>query len=96
MKPEKDDIKNRIINHLRWRGPTDSVALLWHGYLAALLEWGLLEAYEYDELKKLLPPARYKEMVEVFLDEPIRPDMEKELDEYHRDFKYKLPKDARK
>ena len=30
-------------------------ALAWHGYIAALLEWGLIEVYQYKNLHNLLP-----------------------------------------
>ena len=29
--------------------------LVWHGYAAALQEWGLIDAMEYHELRVLLP-----------------------------------------
>jgi len=82
--PTEEELRNRILNQLRWRGPTDTVALLWHGYLTALLEWGLLEIHVFDRLLPLLPIVGSKELCELSLDEPLSPEREAEIDEYLR------------
>ena len=66
--PTEDELRNRILNQLGWRGPTDAVALLWHGYLAGLSEWGLIEIHVYERLLKLLPEIGVKELDELFAD----------------------------
>lgn len=80
--PSEEELRNRITRQIEWRGLTDSVALIWHGYLAALLEWGVIEAHAFKNLSALLPDVGYKELHELFLDEPISRERERELDEF--------------
>ena len=80
--PTKEELHDRITRHLEWRGSTDTIALIWRGYLAALLEWGLIEVHAFNKLSALLPDVGYKELHELFLDEPINPERERELDEF--------------
>jgi hypothetical protein len=77
--PTEEELRNRIIRQLGWRN-TDSVALLWRGYLNGLLEWGLLELDVHDRLVALLPNLGRKEIYEMAMDEPISPEMEREID----------------
>lgn len=81
--PTEDELRNRISRHLGWR-ETETVALIWHGYLNALLEWGLIEIGVFDRLLKLLPKVGSKELYEQSLDEAISPEQEAEIDEYLR------------
>jgi hypothetical protein len=80
--PTEDELSNRITRQLEWRGTSDTVALIWHGYLAGLLEWGLIEVYVYDRLTALLPQIGNKELSELFADEPLSVDQEREIDEF--------------
>jgi hypothetical protein len=80
--PTEEELRNRITRQLSWRDPTDTVALLWRGYLTSLLEWGLIEVHVYDDLRALLPKVGIKELNEICLDEPISPEREAEIDEY--------------
>lgn len=80
--PTEEELRNRITRQLEWRGPSDAVALIWRGYLAALSEWGVIEVQVFDRLSALLPDVGYKELHELFLDEPISPERERELDEF--------------
>lgn len=79
MVPTEEELANRIVRQLSWRN-TETVALIWHGYLSGLLEWSLIEVSSYDRLRKLLPDVGNKELVELFLDEPISPEQEAEID----------------
>ena len=79
--PTEEELRDRITRHLRWRG-TDTVALLWRGYLSGLLEWGMIEVHVYDNLHKLLPKIGVKELDEIFSGEPLSPEREAEIDEY--------------
>lgn len=81
--PTEEELRNRIVRQLGWR-ETDAVALIWHGYLNGLLEWGLIEINVYDRLLKLLPKVGNKELYEQSSDEPISPEQEAEIDEYLR------------
>jgi hypothetical protein len=37
--PTEEDLRNRITRQLDWHDSSDTVALLWRGYLAGLIEW---------------------------------------------------------
>jgi hypothetical protein len=80
--PTEEELRNRILHQLDWRGPTDTVALIWHGYLAALLEWGRIEVNVHARLLSLLPRVGVKELDELFSGEPLSPEREAEIDEY--------------
>ena len=82
--PTKEELHRRINNQLVWRGPTDTVALIWHGYLAALLEWGAIDVNLFNELSDLLPEVGNKELYELFLDEPNPAEKDQEIEEYLR------------
>ena len=77
--PSEEELRSRISNQINWRGKTENIALIWHGYLAALLEWGLLDAQVFDRLSSLLPPVGNKELYELFTDEPLSSDREREI-----------------
>jgi hypothetical protein len=81
--PTEEELRNRIVRQLGWRN-TDAVALIWHGYLGGLLEWGLIDVNVHDRLVKLLPMVGNKELCEQSLDEPLTPEQEAEIDEYLR------------
>lgn len=80
--PTEEELRNRITQQLEWRGKSDTVALIWRGYLAGLVEWGLLEFNIYDRLTELLPIVGSKEISELFGGEPLTTEEEKEIDEY--------------
>ena len=80
--PTEEELHDRIKNQLNWRGPTDTVALLWLGYLSGLLEWGRIEIDVYSRLCDLLPRAGSKELSELFAGEPLTAEREKEIDDY--------------
>jgi hypothetical protein len=52
-------------------GGDRTVALLGHGYLGALLEWGLIEPNVYNSLSALLSAVGNNEQHELFADEPL-------------------------
>ncbi|NSX12965.1 hypothetical protein HTY52_02575 [Cupriavidus taiwanensis] len=78
--PTEEELRDRIIRQLEWRGSSDVVALIWHGYLAALLEWGVIELPVFERLFALLPEAGGEELVELSLDEPISPEQERDVE----------------
>jgi len=80
--PTEEELRNRIIRQIKWRGSTDPVALIWHGYLTALLEWGIVEVDVCDRLTALLPIVGSKELHEQALDEPLTPEQEREMEEF--------------
>ena len=80
--PTEDELRQRIERQVSWRGATDNVSLIWRGYLAALIEWGLVDPAVHGRLVKLLPAVGVKELDEVFSGERITPEREREIDEY--------------
>ncbi|WP_232453635.1 hypothetical protein [Burkholderia ubonensis] len=83
-RPTVDELRNRIVRQLGWRGPTTEVASVWRGYLTALLEWGLLDVSDHDALISLLPVKGAKEVVELSADEPLDRESEAYIDEQMR------------
>ena len=64
--PKESELKIRIEDHMSWRN-TEVTALIWHGYLSALLEWGLIDVNCHARLLELLPNVGKKELVELML-----------------------------
>lgn len=73
-KPTKQELINRIQAHLAYRENSDTVNLLWKGYLAALMEWGGLGPDDYHDLDDLLKEAAEDELREIFLGLPDQDD----------------------
>lgn len=71
--PTEEELRRRISRQLSWRGKADTVVLIWQGYLTALLEWGLIDLPVFDRLCALLPKIGADELVELSMDEPVRP-----------------------
>jgi hypothetical protein len=81
-RPTEDELHGRIVRHLGWRN-TNEVAVLWHGYLSALLEWGLIDVNCHQRLVDLLPKGSgIKENAELLLDEPLSKEREDEINEF--------------
>jgi hypothetical protein len=79
--PTESELCARIERQLTWRGATDTVALIWHGYLSALMGWGVIEMDVYERLCRLLRNVGRKELVEQSMDEPLTPELEREIEE---------------
>jgi hypothetical protein len=69
-RPEKEELQRRIELQLSHRAGSESVKLLWKGYIAALLEWGMLKVKDHDELSELLGVVGDDELKEIFLGIP--------------------------
>lgn len=65
--PTKEEIDKRMIAHLQHRGNSDTVHLLWKGYLAALMDWGVLRPDDYHDLNGVLKAVGEDERRELFL-----------------------------
>ncbi|WP_454726961.1 MULTISPECIES: hypothetical protein [Cupriavidus] len=78
--PTESELRERIQRQLARRGATETVALIWHGYLSGLLEWGLIEIDVFGRLCALLPEVGGKEIVELSMDESITPELEREIE----------------
>ncbi|MEO6920964.1 MAG: hypothetical protein ABI171_18450 [Collimonas sp.] len=85
--PTEEELRNRIARQLEWRDSSDTVALIWHGYLSALFEWGVIELQAFDRLSAMLPQIGSKELMELFSDEPLSQKQEREVDESLRSYK---------
>ncbi|RUL69437.1 hypothetical protein [Dyella choica] len=64
----EEELRGRISRQLRWRESSNTVALIWRGYLAALLDWGLIEVHVFERLSKMLPLLGKIEVAELFQD----------------------------
>ena len=67
MIPEEDELRSRILAHLSARPGNPLVAAVWSGYLAGLIEWGVLEPDAHSRLSNLLPKSGSLETVEILL-----------------------------
>jgi hypothetical protein len=83
-KPTEEELQNRILRQLEWRSGSKEVALLWHGYLAALFEWSAIELPVYERLSRLLPKEGASEIFELFGDEKNTPAQEEEIERFQR------------
>ena len=63
--PTEEELRDRITAHLKLRNSSDTVALIWSGYIAALSEWGLISPEAYRRLCALLPEVGYEETMEL-------------------------------
>jgi hypothetical protein len=53
--PTIAELRERIEESAAPEGMDEQTALVWHGYLAALAEGGLISINEHDQLIKMLP-----------------------------------------
>ena len=69
-KPTLEELSDRMQKHLG-RALSENerreVGLVWDGYIAGLLEWGLLTADEHEKLSNLLPKIDNNPVMRVFL-----------------------------
>ncbi|CRY38800.1 hypothetical protein [Burkholderia pseudomallei] len=79
--PTELELRERIERQISRRGASDTVVLIWHGYLTGLFEWGLIELDVFERLSALLPTIGRVELIELSLGEPITPEMQQEIDE---------------
>ncbi len=67
-RPQYDELKKRIVEHLdNSQNDKELVSACWHGYLAALLEWGFINAEDHARLISLLPPVDPNPVLQIFL-----------------------------
>jgi hypothetical protein len=80
--PTEEELRDRITQQLGWRNSSNETILIWHGYLAGLLEWSLIDVNVYDRLHVLLPRLGSYELFELFNGEPLSAEHKKEIDDY--------------
>lgn len=76
--PSESELETRIEQHMSW-GNTEVTALIWLGYLNALLEWGLIDVDCHERLANLLPDVGRKELVEMMLGSPLSVEQQAEI-----------------
>jgi hypothetical protein len=67
--PTLEEMKARLrkdIDHFGGVMP-ERVGLVWEGYLAALIEWGLITVNEHAELSEMLPDIHDNPVMSIFL-----------------------------
>ena len=70
--PISQEIKERIqeeINYFKGKLPND-VSLVWHGYLAALLDRGLIDHYAHSDLVDMLSKIDKNPAYAIFTGDP--------------------------
>lgn len=69
MNTIRDEIEYRINNDILFFGGRlpEANAFAWGGYLAALLEWDLIDVGSYDQLWSLLPEIDYTPIQAILL-----------------------------
>ena len=65
--PDEDELRSRILAHLQARPGNPFVAAVWNGYLASLVEWGLIDGNVHSRLSDLVPKPGSIEMIEIML-----------------------------
>lgn len=71
-KPTFDGLRDRIqedIDHFKGALP-ERYALVWDGYLAALLEWGLISVQEHSRLVNMLPKIENNPVITILIGRP--------------------------
>ena len=71
-RPSLGELRSRIqedIDHFGGRLPTP-YALVWGGYLAALIEWGMLSVDEHARLTDMLPKVADNPVVTILIGRP--------------------------
>jgi hypothetical protein len=68
-RPTFEELRDRIqeeFSHFGGNLP-ERTALAWDGYLAALIEWGLISVTDHDRLCKMLPPIEDSPVIAILL-----------------------------
>ncbi|MBF6025032.1 hypothetical protein IU514_13455 [Lysobacter niastensis] len=66
LHPRIEELQRRIAAQLERHGDEDEVIHLWCGYLAALLEWGLIGDDAYNAASALLPRVGGTVLIDMF------------------------------
>ncbi len=73
-KPTVEEIRRRIRRHIDHYGGhlPEPLVDAWDGYLAALIEWGLVSVSDHKQLVDLLPPRDDSPATTILLGPPDR------------------------
>lgn len=63
-----EELNYRLENEIKNRKSKfdNTVNAAWRGYLAAVLEWGIIKVDEFDKLNNLLPPLENDPSLKIF------------------------------
>lgn len=53
--PTEKELKSRLKEHMDFHKRSESIVMLWRGYLGALVEFGLIAPGVYSDVSRLLP-----------------------------------------
>jgi hypothetical protein len=76
--PTSAELQNRVRKSIAYYGGTlpNDAALVWDGYFAALLEWGLISVSDHEALMKTLPDLPQNPVIQLFLGwNPTKPEV---------------------
>ena len=65
-KPTFKELKNRLNEAKSWQGYDERTACCWQGYIAALLEWGLISVNDHKTLSDMVPVQDPDPTYEIF------------------------------
>lgn len=70
--PSFKELRDRIGRHADCFGGVlpERYVIAWSGYLAALIEWGLISVSDHERLCKILPPVADAPSVGILLGQP--------------------------
>lgn len=71
-KPSLDELRSRIqedIDHFGGQLP-ERYALVWNGYLAALIEWSMISVHEHELLTGMLPKVENNPVITILIGRP--------------------------
>ncbi|KRA81889.1 hypothetical protein ASD78_01035 [Lysobacter sp. Root667] len=67
--PTTEELRRRLLHHLRRRSATPEMRQLWRGYLAAPVEWNLIDRAAYLALGRLIKDVDDADLYQLFAGE---------------------------
>lgn len=67
--PTTEELRRRLVNHVRRRSATPEMRQLWRGYLAAPVEWNLIDRAAYLALGRLIKDVSDADLYQLFAGE---------------------------
>lgn len=67
--PTTEELRRRLLHHLRRRSATPEMRHLWRGYLAAPAEWNLIDRAAYLALGRLIKDVSDADLYQLFAGE---------------------------
>ena len=70
LKATREELMSRMKGHVAYHEGDATCKLLWKGYFAGLMEWGVLDADDYHALNDAVGELGQPEVIEIFLGYP--------------------------